>query len=425
MMKKILVANDDGIQAPGMRALVEELGKFAEVYVAAPAEQQSGKSMAITFMREMHVEERELSGAVEAYAVEGTPADCVKWGLGKLKSEGVRPDYVISGINMGHNLGAAAYYSGTISAAKEGALSGVRSIALSVGDHGATHFDYVLGMLPRLLEMSSELSPSVILSVNAPDLPSWDIKGVKIVPAAPFGYGELFLFERADSGDHQMRPFHVERDGLMRYDYDWMEQGYVAVSPISTALSDRASLMRLKGLTMQARCLTVIVDAQQGMLPRLKKPGRFKRNIEKLTHAVSRMGMPLLVTESADLGDTLPEINGYLNESETVVHIQPDAWSAPEMERYINVIDFDSVMLAGAASNVELLQTALGFNAKGYETIILEDCCAAAGKSDHRAAMNLLEQKGCRISTLETEIMMLAGGCSKGVLDAVKNILFA
>ena len=424
-MKKILVANDDGIQAPGMRSLVEALGKFAEVYVAAPAEQQSGKSMAITFMREMHVEERELSGAVAAYAVEGTPADCVKWGIGKLESEGIKPDYIISGINMGHNLGAAAYYSGTISAAKEGALSGIRSIALSVGDHGASHFDYVLGMLPRLLEMSSELAPSVILSVNAPDLPSWDIKGVKIVPAAPFGYGELFLFGREESGDYQMRPKHVERDGLMRYDYDWMEQGYVAISPISTILSDRASLMKLKGLTMQAKCLTVIVDAQEGMLTRLKKPGRFSRSIEKLAHCVSRMGMPFLVTESADLGDTLPEIKAYLSESETVAHIQPDAWSAPEMDRFVNVIDVDSVMIAGAASNVELLQTALGFNAKGYETIILEDCCGAASKSDHRAAMRILEQRGCRISTMETEVMGLAGGCSRQVLDAVKNILFA
>lgn len=424
-MKKILVVNDDGIQAVGMKSLVEALGKFAEVYVAAPAEQQSGKSMAITFMREMHVEERELSGAVEAYAVEGTPADCVKWGLGKLKSEGIKPDYVISGINMGHNLGAAAYYSGTISAAKEGALSGIRSIALSVGDHGAKHFDYVLGMLPRLLEMSSELSPSVILSVNAPDLPAWEIKGVKIVPAAPFGYGELFLFERMESGDHQMKPKYVERDGLMRYDYDWMEQGYVAVSPISTQLSDRASLMKLKGLTMQSKCLTVIVDAQQGMLTRLKKPGRFSKRIIKLAHCVSRMSMPILMTESADLGDTLPELKKYLNESETVVHIQPDAWSSPEMDRFTGVIDVDSVMIAGAASNVELLQTALGFNAKGFETIILEDCCGAAGKSDHRAAMKILEERGCRISTLETEVMRLAGGCSRQVLDAVKNILFA
>lgn len=424
-MKKILVANDDGIQAKGLTSLVEELGRLADVYVAAPAEQQSGKSMAITFMHELHVEERELSGAVEAYAVEGTPADCVKWGLGKLRGEGIEPDYVISGINMGHNLGASAYYSGTISAAKEGALSGIRSIALSVGNHGATHFDYVLGMLPRLLEMSSGLSPSTILSVNAPDLPSWDVKGEKILPAAPYGYGELFLFERAESGDYQMRAFHVERDGMMRYDYDWMEKGFAAISPISTILSDQASLMRLRGLTVQTDCLTVIIDPQQGMMKRLKKPGKFRRRIEKLAHVISRMGMPLLVTEAAGYGDILDGLEGYLGEAERVEHVHPDAWSSPDMEKLVGAIDFDRVMIAGAASNVELLQTALSFCANGYETIILEDCCAAAGRKDHAAAMRILEEHGCRASTLETEVMRLAGGCDRQVLDAVKKILFA
>ena len=192
-MIKILVTNDDGIDAKGIQCLAEELGKMADVYVVAPKEQQSGKAHSITFMRDVKAEAHDLKGAIEAYAIDGTPADCVKWGLCKLSEEDITPDYVVSGINMGHNAGLAAHYSGTIAAAREGALNGIRSIAISVRHHKASHFDYVLGLLPRLIEMSSKIKPSTFLNVNAPDIPSWDVKGVKVVPAAPFGYGSIII----------------------------------------------------------------------------------------------------------------------------------------------------------------------------------------------------------------------------------------
>ena len=131
-MIKVLVTNDDGIDARGLNVLVEALAEMADVYVVAPKDQQSGKSQSITFRRELKADERELKGAVSAWALDGTPADCVMWGIGILAEEGIRPDFIFSGINMGYNNGLAAYYSGTVAGAREGAINGIRSIAPSL-----------------------------------------------------------------------------------------------------------------------------------------------------------------------------------------------------------------------------------------------------------------------------------------------------
>lgn len=423
-MLKVLVTNDDGIDALGLRVLVEALAEYADVYVVAPQDQQSAKSQSITFLREVSAEERVMKGAVAAWALDGTPTDCIMWGIGILAEEGIRPDFVFSGINLGYNTGLAAYYSGTIAGAREGALNGIRSIALSVGSHDAKFFDYVLGLLPRLMEMSRMINPKTVLSVNAPDIPSWDIRGVRVAEAAPYGYGVRFFFREVENGNYQMGGGPDFTDDRMRYDFDWTEAGYVAVSPLPTTLSDPVALMRLKGQTAQTECLTVIVDAQQQMLKRIKRANRFGRNISRLAHSISRMSMPILFTETIGLGSPLPELTPYDSESEKVLHIHPDAWTSPDMEKMVSAIDAERVMIAGAASNVELLQTALGFIERGYEVIVLEDCCAASNKSGHKIAMKNLEEAGCRISTLEAEVMQLAASCTKPVLDSVKNILF-
>jgi len=423
-MIKVLVTNDDGIDARGLNVLVEALAEMADVYVVAPKDQQSGKSQSITFRRELKADERELKGAVSAWALDGTPADCVMWGIGILAEEGIRPDFIFSGINMGYNNGLAAYYSGTVAGAREGAINGIRSIALSVGSHEAGFFDYVLGLLPQLMEMSLRISPKTVLNVNAPDIPSWDIKGVRVAEAAPRGYGVRFFFGEAEDGTYMMQSGPDHTDDRMRYDFDWNEAGYVSVSPLPTSLSDPVALMRLRGQSAKTECLTVIVDAQQQMLKRIKKTSKFVKNISKLTHAVSRMSLPVLFTESAGLGDLIPELAAFENDSEKVMHVHPDAWTSPDMEKLVSAVDTERVMIAGAASNVELLQTATGFIERGYEVVVIEDCCAASGKKDHKIAMKDLEEAGCRMSTLETDVMKLAASCSKQVLDSVKNILF-
>ena len=172
-MVKVLVTNDDGIDVHGLTILVEALAQHADVYVVAPKEQQSGKSHSITFMREVTPEERDVKGAVAAWVLDGTPADCVMWAIDYLRDElGITPDYVISGINLGYNSGLAAYYSGTIAGAREGAINNIRSIALSAGSHKASHFDYMLGMLPQLaLAPPQAIVPNPFVQKDGPCQP--------------------------------------------------------------------------------------------------------------------------------------------------------------------------------------------------------------------------------------------------------------
>ena len=428
-MIKVLVTNDDGIDAAGLTALTEKLADHAEVYVVAPADQQSAKSQSITFLREVHAEEREVRGAVRAWTVDGTPTDCVKWAISRLGNEGITPDFLFSGINLGMNLGLAAYYSGTIGAAREGALNGIRSIALSVGHYNLNHetmcFDYVLGQLPRFMEMSLKLSPSTLISVNAPEVPSWKIKGLRIVPAAPFGYAERYMFAETGGGNFQLKSEKTGTDDKMRYDFDWVEQGYATVSPLPTSIADPVALMKLRDQAQESECLAVITDAQQDVLKIIKKPRRFTENIERFARCIYRMNIPMLITETYGQGKTIKEVRKYADESEVVERTAPDAWTAPDMERNVSALGPDRVVIAGALANTAVRETALGFLERGIEVIIAEDCCAATSKKERKKAMEDLADAGCRIESSESILMQLAGSCTKQVLDAVKNIVFA
>ena len=113
----------------------------------------------------------------------------------------------------------------------------------------------------------------------------------------------------------------------------------------------------------------------------------------------------------------------YTAEAETVRHIHPDVWTAPDLEKYAAAVDCRKVLIAGAATNVELFQTVPGFLRRDYDVVVLQDCCDSADTFGHDLSIKAMEEMGCRISTLETEVMMLAGSCTKQVLDAVKNIL--
>ena len=116
-MFNIFVSNDDGIESPGLRKLVLSLANFAKVYVAAPATQQSAKSMSLTLRRPFQAVHTRVPGAEAAYIIDAKPADCVKFGIQKCRENGIEIDYVIPGINHGANLGFDTHYSGTVACA--------------------------------------------------------------------------------------------------------------------------------------------------------------------------------------------------------------------------------------------------------------------------------------------------------------------
>lgn len=181
----ILISNDDGIAANGIRALTEELAKAHDVYVIAPDRERSAAGHSLTLHTPLRVEELEAkNGAKRTWVTTGTPGDCVKIGINAILSKEEQPDFVISGINHGPNLGADILYSGTVSCAMEGAMLGIKSIAVSLASMQADYEDFKLTakFVASLLEKLKDYQfPSKsILNVNVPLLESDDIAGVAI-----------------------------------------------------------------------------------------------------------------------------------------------------------------------------------------------------------------------------------------------------
>lgn len=190
----ILVSNDDGITAPGIRVLVEAMQKLGEVVVVAPDSPQSGMGHAITIGNTLRLSQVDIFGETVAYKCSGTPADCVK--LAKhwvLKNR--TPDLVVSGINHGSNTSISVLYSGTMSAAVEGAIEGLPSIGFSLCDYShdadfSHTVEYVTKIAAQVLKTG--LPKGLALNVNFPPKRNENIKGIKICRQARAKWQEEF-----------------------------------------------------------------------------------------------------------------------------------------------------------------------------------------------------------------------------------------
>lgn len=194
MTYRILLSNDDGIDAPGLYALYEEVARTAEVTVVAPLTERSAVGHAISVFNHLTVEKRLKNGQFFGYALDGTPADCVKLGVTTLMSE--PPHLVIAGINRGQNTGNSILYSGTVAAAIEGTMYGIPSFAISVAAHrGATcRFAYAARFAARLAQCVIEkgLPKGVLLNVNVPNVAEEELCGVVISRQGQSMYVDVF-----------------------------------------------------------------------------------------------------------------------------------------------------------------------------------------------------------------------------------------
>jgi 5'-nucleotidase len=175
----ILLSNDDGIDAPGIRALIEALRPIAEIVVAAPAGEQSGKGHGLQLHDPIFVTERKQPQGQSWYAIEGPPATCVRLAVESLLPR--RPDLVVSGVNRGENLGLTVYNAGTLGPAREAAIVGIPSIAVSTRGGNEADFRSAAGFIRHLVEHlqgRSEIKPGLFLNVN---VPSGENKGVRVV----------------------------------------------------------------------------------------------------------------------------------------------------------------------------------------------------------------------------------------------------
>jgi 5'-nucleotidase len=179
MAKRFLLTNDDGIYARGLLTLYRELSRDAECLIVAPEVEQSAVGHAITISRPLMVRKARKNGSFLGYAVLGTPADCVKIGLGELAGGTV--DLVVSGINRGANVGINVLYSGTVSAATEAAILGVPSLAISLDTHEDADYTVAARFARKMAAFILENPlPNVALNVNVPAVPEGEIRGVVV-----------------------------------------------------------------------------------------------------------------------------------------------------------------------------------------------------------------------------------------------------
>ncbi len=241
---KILVSNDDGYMARGIIALAEALSEIADVMVMAPDRNHSGASNSLT----LHSPLRVHQAGDDRYFVNGTPSDCVHLALSGYLSDD--PDIVVSGVNHGANLGDDVIYSGTVAAAMEGRFLGLPAIAVSlVGRHGK-HFDTAARVACDLVKrlQNNPLADDVILNVNVPDLPFDELAGVEVTRLGFRHRSEPLVEEQDPRGRtiYWIGPAGPGQDAGPGTDFDAVERGAVAVTPLKVDLTRHESLPRLK-----------------------------------------------------------------------------------------------------------------------------------------------------------------------------------
>ncbi|MFL6843741.1 MAG: 5'/3'-nucleotidase SurE [Allosphingosinicella sp.] len=251
---RILLTNDDGVNATGLKVLEAIARTFSDdIWICAPTEEQSGAGHSLTLTRPVRL--RKLGD--RRYCVSGTPTDAVMMAIAHLMKDSP-PDLVLSGVNRGANLGEDVTYSGTVSAAMEGAIAGIPAVALSQGyakeGMGDTvPFAAAEAWAERVLRPIVEggMPRRTLVNVNFPALPPEAVKGVRIAPQGRHDYARLRIDRRTDPRGYDYFWFGlaplVETPGHMT-DLEVVADGYVAVTPLHLDLTHTPSLERLAGL---------------------------------------------------------------------------------------------------------------------------------------------------------------------------------
>ena len=251
---RILLTNDDGYHAPGLKILEDIAAQLSDdVWVVAPSEEQSGAGHSLTLTRPIRVRQH----GDKRFAVAGTPTDAVMMALARILQD-KKPDLILSGVNRGANLAEDVTYSGTVSAAMEGALAGVRSIALSQayrreGAGDTVPFEAAAAWGERVLRplLDAPLEPRTLVNINFPPVAADAGKGVRIVQQGLRDYGRLQIVSNRDPRGYEYHWFALGQTvetPAHATDLEAIADGFVSVTPLHLDLTHRASLAMLTEL---------------------------------------------------------------------------------------------------------------------------------------------------------------------------------
>ncbi|MGF7057050.1 5'/3'-nucleotidase SurE [Brassicibacter mesophilus] len=245
----ILITNDDGINAIGIRRLAEKLKILGNITVIAPDRERSATGHAITMHQPLRVEKIDTySDGVFAWSISGTPSDCIKIGIESILSD--KPDIIVSGINNGPNLGTDVIYSGTVSAAIEGAIHGIPSIALSVaGRKGEINYDAAVKYSSELVKLTIKhcKDKNLILNINVPSISEESIKGIRLTELGIRKYSNTFIKREDPLGKNYywLAGNLIEIQNNDQSDVKAIENGFISITPLHYDLTDYRILEEL------------------------------------------------------------------------------------------------------------------------------------------------------------------------------------
>ncbi len=247
----ILLSNDDGYDAPGLKALADALAPIAQLIVAAPASEQSGTGHGITYREPIMVNRLRRDDDIPWFAITARPATCVQLGLEALVMN--KPDLVISGINRGENLGVVTFVSGTVGAAREAAFGGVAAVAVSMGGNNIDDYKAAAAYMRRLVEQlqaQKMIHPGLFLNVNIPPGAAQGTKGTLITKLSlkvPRNDYEKRISPRGQTYYwNTYQPVTEDEEGT---DVNAFKQGYVTITPLSIDQTKTTDLDAFRALT--------------------------------------------------------------------------------------------------------------------------------------------------------------------------------
>ena len=235
---KILIANDDGIFAEGIKILANWAKKLGEVTVVAPKTEQSAKSHCLEIRRGFEIKKIDLFEGVEAWVVDSTPADCVRWGIVGLNR---KYDLVLSGINRGFNLGTDTMYSGTVAATSEAVAHGHKAIALSTYYNSFEGIEEGLFAVWKYFIDNKLLDEFSFFNVNIP----FNKKGIKLTRAGGFYYDDVFVEDEGEDTYKQYTDFKYKLTEDMTVDFNAVMSDYISISPFTVDKTDNAAYEKL------------------------------------------------------------------------------------------------------------------------------------------------------------------------------------
>ncbi|MCZ2259162.1 5'/3'-nucleotidase SurE [Sporosarcina sp. G11-34] len=242
---KFLLTNDDGISSPGLAAIVEVMEQYGDVIVVCPNRDKSAVGHSVTFREALKVQETTVFGEnVKAWTVNGTPADCVKMALEMLVPNEI--DFVVSGMNIGSNIGRDSYYSGTIAGAREASFFGIPAVAVSldVFDGSLTNFSESKKLFSNVMKtlLQKQYASNLLLNINIPYIEETQCTGIKF---AELDYS-IQRYKHVEMSDPSGRIVYWLKEHQAEHiadnpisDFKLLEEGYITVTPLEVQLTDQ------------------------------------------------------------------------------------------------------------------------------------------------------------------------------------------